>query len=126
MCEIVVSELRIWIKAVNTLSATTVIILNCKVKNAMDTDEALPMQLGPDASLLDYLACQMEEQYLSDLLYDNKEKVGQMVQRIPADAFPLRDWIDALTYFYEDTPYVPTAPQNVKSSSLDLLEDRGE
>ena len=87
----------------------------------MNTDAAFPMSIGPDISLLDYLANQMKKAYLSDLLYDSAENIRQMVQYIPADSFALREWIDAIRYFFRETTCSPSSSIAAKSFLLDLL-----
>ena len=50
-------------------------------------------------TLLDYLAGEMGCVYLSDLCWGRRgARLRWVISRTPAEAFPLKDWRDALAY----------------------------
>lgn len=63
-------------------------------------------------SLIDYLAHTTQCDYISDLHFMNrirKWKAYRALRKIPAEAYPLKDWSDALCYMTRRTPQTSAA-----------------
>lgn len=77
-------------------------------------------------SLLEYLSLKVNCMYLSDLRYLRPAefcKLVRVVQKLPADAFSVREWQDAMEYLFGIRKTGENA-EELKAAMLQALEDR--
>lgn len=60
-----------------------------------------------DLSLLDYLTYKAGCLFPSDLRYAKKYTIRRVVERTPAEAFSMKNWMDAIQYITGSCPLLP-------------------
>ena len=77
-----------------------------------------------DISLLDYLSSRLGCANLSDLPRVSAELISRAVEVIPAYAFPLKDWVDAIGYLSDPMRDVPIDYNSAKQMLLFRLDNQ--
>lgn len=73
-------------------------------------------------SLLEELAGQLGYVYLSDLHRTGRQELSRCLCDVPAEAYSLREWNDAVRYLTGSTPHV-ASPTAAKRFLLETLEE---